>query len=87
MNDKKSRPLEHPRPKSTKDAPIVPEVQRNIGSGEEPEPEEDGELSDIFFDNPKLRERPISSVYPVIDTDLARDNIENDLSDADLQDL
>lgn len=26
-------------------------------------------------------------VYPVIDTDLARDNLENDLSDADLQDL
>ena len=26
-------------------------------------------------------------IYPVIDTDLARDNVENDLSDADLQDL
>lgn len=33
------------------------------------------------------KERPISSVYPVIDNDLARDNIENDLSSADLQDL
>ena len=33
------------------------------------------------------RERPISSVYPVIDNDLARDNIENDLTSADLQDL
>ena len=32
-------------------------------------------------------ERPISDVYPVIDTDAARDNIENDLSAADLQDL
>lgn len=32
-------------------------------------------------------ERPISSVYPVIDTDVGRDNIENDLSAADLQDL
>lgn len=32
-------------------------------------------------------ERPISDAYPVIDTDLARDNIENDLPDADLQDL
>ncbi|MEL7609034.1 MAG: hypothetical protein AAGU74_05970 [Bacillota bacterium] len=30
---------------------------------------------------------PISEVYPVIDTDLARDNVENDLSAADLQDL
>ncbi len=33
------------------------------------------------------REKPISPVYPAIDTDLARDNIENDLPDADLQDL
>ncbi len=32
-------------------------------------------------------ERPVSSVYPVIDTDLARDNLENDIPEADLQDL
>lgn len=32
-------------------------------------------------------ERPISDVYPVIDNDLARDNIENDIPSADLQDL
>lgn len=32
-------------------------------------------------------ERPISNVYPVIDNDLARDNIENDMTFADLQDL
>ncbi len=33
-------------------------------------------------------EKPIpAKIYPVIDTDLARDNIENDLSSADLQDL
>lgn len=32
-------------------------------------------------------ERPISDVYSVIDTDLARDNLENDIPDADLQDL
>lgn len=32
-------------------------------------------------------ERPISGVYPAIDTDLARDNIENDLTAADIQDL
>ncbi len=30
---------------------------------------------------------PISDVYPVIDTDLARDNLENDLGASDLQDL
>lgn len=32
-------------------------------------------------------ERPISEIYPVIDTDLARDNVENDLPSADLEDL
>ena len=32
-------------------------------------------------------DRPISNAYPVIDNDLARDNIENDLPDAELQDL
>ena len=30
---------------------------------------------------------PVSEIYPVIDTDLARDNIENDIPAADLQDL
>lgn len=35
----------------------------------------------------KDAERPISDVYPVIDTDLARDNLENDITSADLQDL
>ena len=33
-------------------------------------------------------ERPIpEEVYPVLDTDLARDNLENDLPAADLEDL
>lgn len=32
-------------------------------------------------------EIPISKSYPVIDTDLARDNIENNTPAADLQDL
>lgn len=34
-----------------------------------------------------LDKRIASDIYPVIDTDLARDNLENDLSDADLQDM
>lgn len=33
------------------------------------------------------KEKPVSGVYPVIDNDLARDNVENDLTAADLQDL
>ena len=32
-------------------------------------------------------EKTISEVYPVIDNDLARDNVENDLPAADLQDM
>ena len=33
------------------------------------------------------KERQISKAYRVIDNDLARDNLENDLTSADLQDL
>ena len=32
-------------------------------------------------------EKPISDVYPVIDNDLARDNVENDFPAADRKDL
>ena len=32
-------------------------------------------------------EKPVSDIYPVIDNDLARDNIENDIPAADLEDL
>lgn len=36
---------------------------------------------------PGQMEKPIPPVYPVLDTDLARDNLENDLPAADLEDL
>ncbi len=32
-------------------------------------------------------ERTISDAYPALDTDLARDNLEIDIPEADLQDL
>ena len=32
-------------------------------------------------------EKPISNAYPVLDTDLARDNLENDIPAADLNDI
>ena len=35
----------------------------------------------------KRAEKPISSVYSTIDNDLARDNLENDITAADLQDM
>jgi len=34
-----------------------------------------------------LHEKPIPNVYSAIDTDLARDNLENDIPAADLEDL
>ena len=35
----------------------------------------------------KQVDKPIADVYPVIDHDLARDNLENDLTEADKEDL
>ena len=36
---------------------------------------------------PPQAEKPISKAYSVIDNDLARDNAENDIPAADLEDL
>ncbi len=41
----------------------------------------------VYHTAPFSKEKPISDVYPVIDNDLARDNLENDITAADLQDL
>lgn len=41
----------------------------------------------VYHTKPFSAEHPISNAYPVIDNDLARDNVENDLTAADLQDL
>lgn len=78
--------------KSHKDAPPVPEIQGKakhgkrranpIIAGTEP-PSQKVYHTTPFSDD----ERPISQVYAVIDNDLARDNLENDIPAADLQDL
>lgn len=41
----------------------------------------------VYHTTPYQHEKPIASVYKAIDTDLARDNLENDIPEADLQDL
>ena len=41
----------------------------------------------VYHTKPFSQEKPVSDVYPVIDNDLARDNVENDITAADLQDL
>lgn len=44
--------------------------------------------SPVFIHPEPYPEKPIpQNIYPVIDTDLARDNLENDLTEADKQDL
>ncbi|MBQ7871088.1 MAG: hypothetical protein IJ357_02995 [Oscillospiraceae bacterium] len=65
-------------------APPVPELQGKAKSGKEKaKPVVAGTWG------PELQvwhERPISRAYRQIDTDLGRDNLENDIPEADLQD-
>ena len=79
----------HTKPRN--EAPPVPEIQGKAKHGKEKaNPIIEGTKSPsqkVYHSRPHTEERPISPAYPVIDTDLARDNIENDLSAADLQDL
>lgn len=74
----------HTKPKN--DVPPVPEIMGKAKSGK-------------ISANPIIvgtkapsqkvyhTERPISKVYSAIDNDLVRDNLENDISKADLEDL
>lgn len=41
----------------------------------------------VYHTTPFSADKPIASVYSAIDTDLARDNLENDITAADLQDM
>ncbi|MEE1319089.1 MAG: hypothetical protein UHD05_06215 [Ruminococcus sp.] len=41
----------------------------------------------VYHTRPFSAEKPISPVYSTIDTDLARDNLQNDVTAADLQEL
>ena len=41
----------------------------------------------VFHTVPFEEEKPISNAYKEIDNDLARDNLENDLTAADMQDM
>ncbi len=41
----------------------------------------------VYHTAPFKQEKPISEAYAVIDNDLARDNVENDITAADIRDL
>lgn len=73
------------------DASAVPEIQGKARHGKKhANPIIAGTGSPaqkVYHTRPFSQDRPVSDVYAVIDTDLARDNVENDLTAADLQDL
>ena len=79
----------HTKPKN--EVPPVPEIQGKAKHGKvHANPiiaGTDAPAQKVYHTKPHSGDKPISKAYPVIDTDLARDNIENDLSVADLQDL
>lgn len=83
--------IDNNKTNSKNDVPPVPEIQgRAKLTKQQANPIIEGTKAPsqkVFHNATNIKERPISSVYPVIDTDLARDNVENDLSSADLQDL
>ncbi len=73
-------------PKEPKnDIPPVPELQGKAKHGKE-------KANPIIAgtSGPSMKvfhEKPVSRAYSTIDTDLARDNLENDIPAADLEDL
>ena len=79
----------HVQPKN--DVAAVPEIQGKAKHGKEKaNPIITGTAAPtqkVHHTVPHAKEKPISSVYSVIDGDLARDNLENDFPAADLQDL
>ncbi|MGN1423609.1 MAG: hypothetical protein ACI4XA_09555 [Oscillospiraceae bacterium] len=83
------RPEIRTQPRNT--VPPVPEIQGKakhgnvranpIIAGTEPPTQK------VYHSTPHTEEKPIASVYKEIDNDLARDNLENDITAADLQDM
>lgn len=72
----------------------VPAIQGKAKCGKIPAnpiiPHTEGASLKVYHETPHAKssgERPIADAYPEIDNDLARDNLENNLTAADLQDL
>ena len=74
----------HTQPRN--DGPPVPVIQGKAKSGKK---KANPIISGTSGAEQKVyhTEKPISKVYPVLDTDLARDNLENDIPAADLNDI
>ena len=68
-----------------KNETFVPEIQGKAKSGKK---KANPIIAETMGAELKVwHEKPISNAHGIIDTDLARDNLENDLPFADLQDL
>ena len=74
----------HTKPQN--EMPPVPEIQGKAKSSKQ---EAKPIISDTSGPDQKVfhTERPISKAYKVLDNDLARDNVENDMPEADLRDI
>ena len=68
--------------------PPVPELQGKAKTGKsKANPIISGTVppsQKVFHAHPHTAEKPISDIYSVIDNDLARDNLENDIPEPDL---
>lgn len=77
--------------KKHNEQPVVPEIQGKAKHGKAGvNPIIAGNTAPsqkVYHTTPYKHEKPISDAYKEIDTDLARDNIENDMPEADLQDI
>lgn len=77
------RPQIHKGP--PKNEAFVPEIQGTAKSGKK---KANPIIAETMGAELKVwHEKPISNAHGIIDADLARDNLENDLPFADLQDL
>lgn len=79
----------HTQPKNT--AAAVPEIQGKAKHGKAHANPiiagTEAPSQKVYHTKPFSQEKPISDAYAVIDNDLARDNVENYLTAADIQDL
>lgn len=79
----------HTQPKNEK--PPVPEIQGKAKHGKAHVNPivsgTSGPSQKVWHNKGYSSEKPISSAYKGIDNDLARDNLENDIPAADLQDI
>lgn len=86
MAKKGMKRIERTHTKPRNEQPPVPEIQGKAKSGKV---STNAIIAGTSGPSQKVyhTEKPISKAYSTIETDLARDNLENDLSKADLEDL